>query len=158
MKISFLLAGGAIGTFSVTDAFTLPQTSLSKTIRSSSRLYSEENTRNYFVDEIPDQQQQDEVTSVHHKVTTPPEPTTKDASNEELSDLDARVLKSMLQDDKLDLKQEENMRKLLERGVAPKSAPSFEKPAPSDEQDDSEFSSQLFKVSDCLRAIQMTCL
>lgn len=62
-----------------------------------------------------------------------------------LSELDARILKEMLQDDKLDLQQEANMKKLLERGVAPKSAPSLETPDP-DDNEVSPFSSTVFKV------------
>lgn len=49
---------------------------------------------------------------------------TSDANGEDddlLSDIDARVLRSLLQDaDKLNLQQEENMKKLLERGVSSK--------------------------------------
>jgi hypothetical protein len=63
---------------------------------------------------------------------------------EPLSDLDARVLREMLQNEKLDLTEEENMKKLLERGVAPKSAPSFQKEEPDDT--DSQYSSTVLKV------------
>lgn len=67
---------------------------------------------------------------------------------EPLSDLDARVLKEMLQQDKLDVSDEENLKKLLERGVAPKSAPSFEKEEP--DYSDSPFVSTVFKVCSVL--------
>jgi hypothetical protein len=79
---------------------------------------------------------------------------------EPLSDLDARVLKSMLQDDKLDLKKEENMRKLLERGVAPKSAPTVETTTKQEENEsDSDFSSTLFKVRIMrMSAVERPCL
>jgi hypothetical protein len=65
-----------------------------------------------------------------------------------ISELDARVLRSMLQDqDKLDLGQEENMRRLLERGVGPKTAqPLPRQDLNAHEEDDSEYSSQVFKV------------
>lgn len=63
---------------------------------------------------------------------------------EPLSDLDARVLKEMLQKDKLNVSDEENLKKLLERGVAPKSAPSFEKEEP--DNSDSPYVSTVFKV------------
>ena len=63
---------------------------------------------------------------------------------EPLSDLDARVLKEMLQTDKLNLTEEKNMKKLLERGVAPKSAPSFQKEESDDT--DSPYASTVLKV------------
>lgn len=96
------------------------------------RLYDtkEQNSNAFFVDE--------EINVKEAQVQT--------SENEELSDLDARVLKSMLQDDKLKLGEEENMRKLLERGVAPKSAPSVKTKKQQDDSD-SDFSSTLFKVS-----------
>ena len=87
--------------------------------------------------------------SVSEHANTVKHPSSKEETSgkQQLSDLDARVLKAMLQEDKLDLQQEENMKKLLERGVAPKSAPSFEtQQKVEEEEDDSPFSSQLFKV------------
>jgi hypothetical protein len=63
-----------------------------------------------------------------------------------LNELDARVLQSMLREnDKLDLQQEANMKKLLERAVAPKTP---EKPVDSKSTDsnDGPYSSTLFKV------------
>ena len=59
---------------------------------------------------------------------------------EELSDLDARVLQSMLQDGSLDLNTEEDMRNLLDRGLAPKDAPRM------DEKTDSEFDSAVLQT------------
>ena len=74
----------------------------------------------------------------------------EEETTEPLSDLDARVLKAMLQEDKLDLSQEANMRKLLERGVAPKSAP-IPETKQGQEESDSVYASTLFKVSElCL--------
>lgn len=66
-----------------------------------------------------------------------------------LSDLDARVLQSMLQDsaNKLDLQQEENMKKLLERGI--KSKQKVESPAAKrkrEESSSSDYSSQVIKT------------
>ena len=66
-----------------------------------------------------------------------------------LTDLDSRVLQTMLQEnDKLDLRQEANLKKLLERAVAPKTADPYRN-IPSDDNDNvnSPFSSTLFKVS-----------
>jgi hypothetical protein len=70
----------------------------------------------------------------------------EEEEEEPLSDLDARVLKEMLGNDKLDLTEEENMKKLLERGVAPKSAPSFQKKEPNDNTDTSPYASTVLKV------------
>jgi hypothetical protein len=63
-----------------------------------------------------------------------------------LSDLDARVLQSMLQDsaNKLDLQQEENMKKLLERGI--KSKQKVESPVKQPEPVSSDYSSQVIKT------------
>mmetsp|Transcript_7239 Transcript_7239/g.10225 ORF Transcript_7239/g.10225 Transcript_7239/m.10225 type:complete len:847 (+) Transcript_7239:45-2585(+) len=63
---------------------------------------------------------------------------------EGLSDLDARVLQSMLAEDKLDLNTEENLKKLLDRGVAPKRPESA--PKKKDKETDSEFSSTIFQT------------
>lgn len=57
-----------------------------------------------------------------------------------LSDLDARVLRSLLEDQNLDLKSEENLRRVLEKGSAQKQA------NPKEEKKDSQFSSTLFQV------------
>ena len=54
-------------------------------------------------------------TQDHSKVTTNEDKTTSE--REQLSDLDARVLRSIMEGDDLDLKTEENMKKLLERGT-----------------------------------------
>jgi hypothetical protein len=67
-----------------------------------------------------------------------------------LNELDARVLQSMLREnDKLDLQQEANMKKLLERAVAPKT-PSKPEPVDSNESTDTSndgpYSSKFFKV------------
>mmetsp|Transcript_16470 Transcript_16470/g.25612 ORF Transcript_16470/g.25612 Transcript_16470/m.25612 type:complete len:866 (+) Transcript_16470:176-2773(+) len=69
----------------------------------------------------------------------------KKADEEELSDLDARVLQSMLSEDKLDLNTEENLKKLLDRGVAPKKPTSVGKSPQTDEKD-SPFSSTIFQT------------
>lgn len=67
----------------------------------------------------------------------------QDATTQEekpLSDLDARVLRSLLEDQNLDLKSEENLRRVLEKGSTQKQA------NPNEEKKDSEFSSTLFQV------------
>ncbi len=74
----------------------------------------------------------------------------KDEKLEKLSDLDARVLQSLLQDENLDLKSEQNLKKMLERGVKRKETPNntstnSDTNAQSSEKD-SEFSSTFFKV------------
>lgn len=83
------------------------------------------------------------------------EPTTKEVTEEDgvndddrISELDARVLQSMLRDDKLDLGIEQNMRKLLERGIAPKSAPKVPKDTQQqqDNDEEGEYASQILKV------------
>jgi hypothetical protein len=67
-----------------------------------------------------------------------------DDDGEGISDLDARVLRSLLQDSKkLDLQQEENMRQLLERGV--KSKEKVELPKKQEEVE-SEYSSKVFQT------------
>ena len=67
---------------------------------------------------------------------------------ESLSDMDARVLQSMLQDSqKLDLETEESMKKLLERGVVSKEVPEAPKGSDSTSSNsDSEFSSAALKT------------
>jgi hypothetical protein len=65
---------------------------------------------------------------------------------EPLSDLDARVLKEMLRNDLLDLIEEENIKKLLERGVAPKSAPAFQKEESHDNIDTCPYVSTVLKT------------
>lgn len=62
---------------------------------------------------------------------------------EKLSDLDARVLQSLLQDDSLDLKSEENLKKMLENGVKKKEPV---KNKVIDTKNESEFSSTFFKT------------
>ena len=66
-----------------------------------------------------------------------------------LTDLDSRVLQTMLQEnDKLDLRQEANLKKLLERAVAPKTAdPYMNIPTDDNDNDNGPYSSSLFKVS-----------
>lgn len=61
--------------------------------------------------------------------------------DEQLSDLDARVLKSMLQDGSLDLTTEEDMLKLIERASGPKDAPKPEIP-----RDNSDYESQTLQA------------
>jgi hypothetical protein len=63
-----------------------------------------------------------------------------------LTDLDARVLQSLLQDstNKLDLQQEENMKKLLERGI--KSKQKVESPIKRKEDEPSDYSSKVIKT------------
>lgn len=68
-----------------------------------------------------------------------------------LSETDARVLRQMLQDEnKLDLETEENMKKLLERGVVSKDTPDVPKSKREHQDDDddskSEFSSEALKT------------
>ena len=64
-----------------------------------------------------------------------------------LSDLDARVLQSMLREKNvLDLQQEVNMKKLLERAVRPKSTTTTTTDLPKSNKDNGPYSSELFKV------------
>lgn len=65
---------------------------------------------------------------------------TDEKDSEGLSDLDARVLQSLLDDSSLDLKSEENLKKMLETGRKP---PSKKKAQPKKE---SEFSSTFFQT------------
>ncbi|CAB9508526.1 Putative mitochondrial carrier protein PET8 [Seminavis robusta] len=68
----------------------------------------------------------------------------KKKEEEKLSEMDARVLQSLLQDsEKLNLKTEESMKKLLERGVVSKDVPQAPK---KETDDDSEFSSEVLKT------------
>ena len=62
---------------------------------------------------------------------------------EKLSDLDARVLQSLLQDDSLDLKSEENLKKMLENGLK-KKEPAMKRE--TEKTNGSEFSSTFFKT------------
>ena len=62
---------------------------------------------------------------------------------EKLSDLDARVLQSLLQDDTLDLKSEENLKKMLENGLKKKEPVSNRE---TEKTNQSEFSSTFFKT------------
>jgi len=62
---------------------------------------------------------------------------------EKLSALDARVLQSLLQDDSLDLKSEENLRKMLDNGVKKKES---SRTQATDTENESEFSSSFFKA------------
>ena len=97
--------------------------------------------------------EEEDVTATDATTTT----TTTTTQEEKLSDMDARVLRSMLQDsDKLDLKTEENLKKLLERGVVSKQVPQDAQQAASTSQkkkkkmqgldDESEFSSQVLQT------------
>ena len=98
-----------------------------------------------------------QTTGCHRGVNAPPtfssslcaKPSADDDEDDRLSSLDARVLQSMLRDDdKLDLGTEQNMKKLLERGVAPKNAPTFEQPVDPNggDDDDGEYASKVLKV------------
>jgi len=61
-----------------------------------------------------------------------------------LSDVDARVLRSMLKEEKLDIDTEESLRKLLERGTV-KTVKSVAPAAEVDEDDSNQYSSQALK-------------
>ena len=67
------------------------------------------------------------------------------SSDEEavLSDVDARVLQEMLQQDKLDAQQTENMQKLLERGIKSKEPVRQDQ---EEEEEDSDFQSSVLKT------------
>jgi hypothetical protein len=87
----------------------------------------------------------------HHKAFTRSTPFLAKGKNPDdeplLTDLDSRVLQKMLQEnDKLDLRQEANLKKLLERAVAPKTADPYMN-IPTDDNDNGPYSSSLFKVS-----------
>jgi len=62
---------------------------------------------------------------------------------EKLSDLDARVLQSLLQDDTLDLKSEDNLKKMLENGLKKKEPVRNRE---TENTNESEFSSTFFKT------------
>ena len=64
---------------------------------------------------------------------------------EALSDVDSRVLQAMLEDSKVDLNTEADIKKLLERGTV-KKTPKESKQATVDASESSEFSSQIFKT------------
>ncbi len=69
------------------------------------------------------------------------EPSSATATEEDLSDTDSRVLESMLQDSKLDLETEADIRKLLERGTVKKvSTPQ------KDEATESDYTSTILKT------------
>lgn len=64
-----------------------------------------------------------------------------------LDELDARVLQSMLQDEKLNLQQEENMKRLLERGIRTKEPVSQEaKRAKVEALQENEYASQVLQT------------
>ena len=65
--------------------------------------------------------------------------------DEGLSDLDARVLQSLLDDKNLDLKSEANLKKMLKNNKKPKGG-SSDTNTKRNESDNSEFSSTVFKV------------
>lgn len=69
------------------------------------------------------------------------QPAEASSEKEDLTDLDARVLQSMLQDGTVDLDTEQDMKNLLDRGTAPKDAPKFE-----GKESDSEFSSRIIST------------
>jgi hypothetical protein len=98
------------------------------------------------------QQEQATISSNASNTSSNKKKTKVTTQEEKLSDTDARVLKSMLQDtDKLDLKTEESLKKLLERGVVSKDVPTTppKKKLPADDMADSEFSSAVLqKLSD----------
>jgi hypothetical protein len=68
---------------------------------------------------------------------------TEQLEEDTLSDVDSRVLQSMLQDSKLDLDTEEDIKKLLERGTANTAKKNPEAKA---EESDTQFSSSVFKT------------
>lgn len=72
-----------------------------------------------------------------------------DGDNDEavLTDLDARVLQSMLQDEKLNLQEEENMKRLLERGIKNSEPVAQEaKRAKKEAAQEDEYASQILKT------------
>jgi hypothetical protein len=70
-----------------------------------------------------------------------------DADEAVLTDLDARVLQKMLQDEKLNLQEEDNMKRLLERGVKNNEPVAQEaKRAKEEAQVDQEYSSRIFQT------------
>ena len=71
-----------------------------------------------------------------------------DKNNEEpvLDDIDARVLQSMLQDEKLNLQEEQNMKRLLERGIKMKDPVAQEaKRAKAEALEEKEYASQVLQ-------------
>lgn len=68
---------------------------------------------------------------------------TTESETEKLSDLDARVLQSLLQDENLDLKSEQNLKKMLEKGVSKRQPKKTNK---TNEVKSGEFSSTFFKA------------
>jgi len=70
--------------------------------------------------------------------------TTADNNKADISDLDARVLQSLLDDTDLGLKSEDNLKKMLERKYSPKNEASANRG--KEENNSSNFSSSFFKV------------
>jgi len=68
---------------------------------------------------------------------------TSESDTEKISDLDARVLQSLLRDENLDLKSEQNLKKMLEKGVNKRQPKERNK---TDESKSDEFSSTFFKA------------
>lgn len=74
-------------------------------------------------------------------------PETNNDNDAVLSELDARVLQSMLQDEKLNLQEEENMKRLLERGIKNKEPVAQEAKRATEEKNvETEYSSQILKT------------
>jgi len=74
----------------------------------------------------------------------------KEADEDLISEMDARILQSMLRDNKLDLEQTSNMKKLLERGIKKdekeiKEEEDLKKKQAEEEDDTTEYSSEAIK-------------
>jgi hypothetical protein len=80
-----------------------------------------------------------ETTSLYAERTT--------EKDDQVSEMDARILQSMLRDNKLDLEQTSNMKKLLERGIRKddENEKSFS-PKKTEEETDDTYSSQIIKT------------
>mmetsp|Transcript_12276 Transcript_12276/g.25333 ORF Transcript_12276/g.25333 Transcript_12276/m.25333 type:complete len:697 (+) Transcript_12276:56-2146(+) len=66
--------------------------------------------------------------------------------DDRISEMDARILQTMLRDNKLDLEQTSNMKKLLERGIRKDSEDEDEKPFEKKEEEEEAYSSQAIKT------------
>ena len=67
--------------------------------------------------------------------------------DDRISEMDARILQSMLRDNKLDLEQEANMKKLLERGIRKDNEDEEETSAEEEQEEEEEnYSSQVIKT------------
>ena len=65
-----------------------------------------------------------------------------DTETQALSDVDARVLRSILEEEKLDLKTEDSVKQLLERGTRP-----VERPKKRSERGEEKYASKVLNVS-----------